>query len=62
MAVVTEQDGEERGCERLESPPAFFYASSGKTFFLVHHRNEYSTLPPCHATLWVLSMRVVNVL
>ena len=60
MAVVTEQDGEERGCERLESSAQFFTQAREKRFFL--STLGTNTPPPCHARLWVLSMRVINVL
>ena len=49
MAVVTEQDGEERGCERLESPPWFFTQAREKRFFL--STTGMNTVPFPPATL-----------
>ena len=49
MAVVTEQDGEERGCERLESPPWFFTQAREKRSFL--STTGMNTVPFPPATL-----------
>ena len=60
MAVVTEQDREERGCERLESPARLFTQAREKRFFLSTTGMNTEPSPPCHARLWVLSMRAVK--